>query len=272
MTSSPPSPQITSAPVVPVRTSLPSVPRIVQPSALDVTRTVPSERSSAPRKSPSCATVATFTTVPAARTATVTAIDTVWPTASAPSTQCCCCEPLQVPVCGTTEMSVAGDGRSSVTITLLATAVPRFETESWNVTAPPIVVVRGSTLWLIATFGAGSACHEGTASLVGANGARAAPRPSAFASHRSAPRRNASLLPSGEKAAPWSPALACTSCAWPRPVAVIDQIASAPLRPDVNAMLVPSEDQAAWRSSAASRVSRRSPEPLGLTVTMSAPP
>ena len=62
------------------------------------------------------------------------------------------------------------------------------------------------------------------------------------------------------------------SWAWPRPVAVIVQIASAPVRFETNAIVAPSDDQVACRSFAASRVSRRSPVPSGLTVTMSLPP
>ena len=96
-------------------------------------------------------------------------------------------------------------------ITLVAAAVPRFVTETLNVTAPPTVVFVGCTVWLTATSGAGSACHDGTASLVGANATRVAALPSAFASHRSVPRRNAIRLPSGEYAGAWSATLPGTS-------------------------------------------------------------
>jgi len=90
---------------------------------------------------------------------------------------------------------------------------PLSVTATVKVTAPPTVAFVGCTVWLTAASGAGSACHDGTASLVGANATRAAALPSAFAVQTSLPRRNAIWLPSGEYAGAWSPTLAGISCA-----------------------------------------------------------
>ena len=180
--------------------------------------------------------------------------------------------PVQEPACGRAEISVISVGSLSVSTTLVAPALPRFATATVKVTAPPTVAFVGWTTWLTAALGAGSACHDGTASLVGANATRVAAWPLAFASQTSLPRRNAIWLPSGEYAGAWSPTLAGTNCAWPRPVAVIAQIESAPVRFETNAIVAPSDDQVACRSFPGSRVSRRSPAPSAVTVTMSLPP
>ena len=89
-----------------------------------------------------------------------------------------------------------------MTTTRVAGAEPWLVTETVNVaTLPTVVRGRASTVWLTEASGAAWLCHDGAESLVGANATAAASLPSEFASQTSLPRRNAILLPSGEKAA-----------------------------------------------------------------------
>ena len=124
--------------------------------------------------------MAAFTSTPVLRTVSVTTIETECAAASSPTSHRSVGDPEQVPVPGLAEISVVGPGSLSVTTTLLATAVPPFVTEMVKVTALPTVAFVGRTVWLTAMSGAGNACHDGTASLVGAGTIRVAAWPSAL--------------------------------------------------------------------------------------------
>ena len=106
--------------------------------------------------------------------------------------------PLQEPACVTAETNVVKGGSLSLRITSDAPAEPRLVTETVKLTLLPTGALAGCTVCVTAMSGAGSACHDGTVSLVGAKATRAGNVPLAVAIQRSLPRRNAIQLPSGE--------------------------------------------------------------------------